>query len=600
MSIEITLTLTIVSMTIMLLVTSRLRIDLVALISLCALALVQLLPGVTPFVSNRELIAGFSSNAVIAIIAIMIISAGLERSGGSRIVAALLLRLGRRSNEHLRNLTMLSVGGLSGLMQNVGACALYVPVVRHICLRMNINPGFLMMPMGFAVMLGGCITMLGSSPLIILNDILPPEIPPFSLFEVAPIGIGLLISGCLYFQLWGKHFLPAAEQQSDTEHNERLNRLYGVDCQLHTLHIGAEFPLSGHSAGEIEEKYKINIIALAHQQLSLSPHRDIIIPAPCNIGVIGDPEDLLRLCQQPGVQRSERCEPLLEAISATNAGITEIIIPPGSSLAGKRIRDIRIRRSYGITPLAIYRHNHVQQLQLRDVELQVGDSLLSYVSWRDLNRLASDKDFTLIDQHEPKLIISPDKLIIAVSAFVIALALSIFSPLSLSVSLLCGATIMIAGNVLSMDDAFHAVSWKTVFLLAGLLPLGAAMTNTGSSQWLAEHTLSLLGQHASEINLQILFAILASSFSLIISNIGATIVLTPLAIGITTSAGYDPRPIVLLIGVCASNAFLLPTNQVNALIQGPGNYSAKVFKQVGAGLTVSYAVIAISIINLLY
>ena len=598
MNLEIFITLGIVLTVLALLVANRLPIDLIALISLVALSLSQLVPGMTPIISNEELIAGFSSNAVISIIAIMIIATGLERSGGSRIIATLLLRASHKgSPQTLRSLMMLSVGGLSGLMQNVGACALYIPVVRHICLRRNFNSGFLMMPMGFAVLLGGCITMLGSSPLIVLNDLLPDSVADFSLFEVAPIGIALLISGVVYFQLWGHRYLPPAAQLDQQQNNQRLNSLYGIDSQLHTFKIGADFDFVDAQTGLIEQKFNINIIAISHYSLSISPHRNMTIPAGCDIAVIGDPEAISALMAQKGITISQDCEHLLEAVSPTNAGIAEIIIPPGSTLAGKRIRDIRIRRNYGITPLAIFRQYHARHLDLRDVKLQVGDSLLSYISWQDLNTLLNDKDFAIIDQTEPKLVIAPDKLTIAVSAFVIAIGLSLLSPLSLSISLLCGATIMLVGGVLSMEDAYHAISWKTVFLLAGLLPLGTAMRHSGASTWLAEHTIALLGDNASLFVLQLTLALLASSLSLVISNIGATIVLVPLALSLAHSAGFDPRPLILIIGICASNAFLLPTNQVSALIQTPGNYSVREFKQVGSGLTVIYIVVVIAVIR---
>ncbi|CAH0991987.1 hypothetical protein SIN8267_02102 [Sinobacterium norvegicum] len=599
-SAEITTTLFILALVLALLTSNRYRIDLVAIATLVVIALSQSLPFITPFISHQQLLAGFSSNAVVSIIAVMIISAGIERAGGSRIIASWLIKSSAAKASRLRNILMLTVGTLSGFMQNIGACALFIPVVRYVALRTNINTGFLMMPMGFAVILGGCITMLGNGPLIVLNDLLPAGVSPFELFEVTPIGIAILLSGCLYFHFWGHFYLPKAENPQQLEQRQHYEQLYGINCQVHFFHIGQDAVLAGMKAGDIESQYNLNIVAVGHQQLQLSPHRGIVIPGNSDIGIIAQKAPLEALAALADVSENHTCNQLIDAASTGNAGVTEIIIPPGSALCQQKIRDIRIRRSYGITPLAIYRENNSQQLHLRDVELQAGDSLLSYISWNDLSEIANNKDFTLVDQHKAPNPSSPDKLLLASAGFAIALLLTIFSPLPLSISLLAGACIILFGGVLTMDEAYQAVSWKTVMLLAGLIPLGTAMANSGTSRWLAEHVLVLLGGETSLIVLQILCALLATALSLIISNIGACIVLIPLITSLAMDAGFDPRPLILLVGVCVSNAFLLPTNQVSAIIQGPGGYASKVFIKVGAGLSLIYISTAIIMINWLY
>jgi di/tricarboxylate transporter len=282
----------------------------------------------------------------------------------------------------------------------------------------------------------------------------------------------------------------------------------------------------------------------------------------------------------------------------TRAGISEVVIPPGSRLIGQTIGEARLRSRFGISVLAINRRNEIITHDLREQELQVGDCLVSHSTWRDLANLARDKDF-IVATDIPKEEQRPQKVIHAVTFFGLSLFLILFTDFELSIALMAGAIGMVLTGVLSMDEAYQAVSWKTVFLMAGLIPLGIAMEVTGTAAWLAQQVLGLLGD-VPQLVVQIVLATMATLFTLVMSNVGATVLLVPIAINIALATGGNPAVYALLIALATSNAFILPTHPVNALIMGPGGYKVKDFVRVGGVMSVLFMVVMLVGLNLVF
>ena len=590
--------------TVYLFLSERLSVDVSAMLILVILGLLRFIPGLETVISEGELFSGFSSNAVIAIIAVMIIGAGLERTGLMHQVADQILVRTKNKDSLIMPVVAGSAAMLSSVMQNIGAAALFIPVVSRISRQTGVAMSALLMPMSFAVILGGTVTLIASGPLILLNDLMPKGTEPFGLFSAAPLGLALVFSGILYLFLWGKRLLPKIEQneisQPDSNSAQYYQQLYGIRSDIHLFKMLPGNALAGKNVGQVEESYRVNIIALHGRELILSPHREIRIESEMALALIASDQSLDDFRVMPALQLGSSSSKISDALSMDNSGIAEVILPPNSSLVGSTIRAIRLRKTHGMSTIAIYRGSHIFRKGLRDIPLMAGDTLLVHVAWSDLNKLESNPDFTPVTTDYPRQKKRPEKLNRALLICGLSLCLMLFTDMQLSSALMTGAIAMVIGGVLHMEDAYKAVSWKTVFLLSGLIPLGKAMDNSGAAAWVANQSLGMLGSSPDLLTVQLILITLATFFSLVMSNVGATIILVPLASQIALNMGLDPRTFALLIAVGVSNSFLIPTNQVNALVMGLGDYRVSDFMRVGIPMTILFILVTLLMINLFY
>ncbi|MCW8874726.1 MAG: SLC13 family permease [Gammaproteobacteria bacterium] len=613
--------------TVYLFVSEVVRVDVAAILVLVLLGLTTVLPFVPPLVETEQLFDGFASNAVISIIAVMIIGAGLDRTGIMGLVANHILRVGGSTERRIIPLISGTTAVISSFMQNVGAAALFLPVVSRISVRTGLPLSRLLMPMGFCAILGGTMTMIGSSPLILLNDLIGTSnqvlagkglepMAEFGLFAVTPIGLALVATGIGYFVLLGHRVLPVAETRAVTTMAstlEYLQRVYGLGYTLNEARVPALSPLVGRTVGDIEHEFHLRVVAVqTGQELSLAPGglaRDTRIEASQVLGILASSSRLGPFAAAARLKINTDLDVLASALKPDRAGIAELVIPPSSALIGKSGRDLWMRKTYGLTVLAIHRQGKAiseEDEGLDDIPFQGGDTLICHVAWNQLARLERDRDFVIVTTEYPHEELRPHKVPHALVFFAIALGLVLFTDLRLSVALLTGAVGMVLSGVLTMDEAYQAVSWKTVFLLASLIPLGAAVEGSGTAAWIAVHTLELLGSDVSPLLLQLVVAVLATLFSLVMSNVGATVLLVPLAVNIAVQAklagvvGADPAVFALIVALATSNSFLIPTHQVNALIMGPGGYRVKDFLRAGGIMTLLFLVVMLGMLQLLY
>ncbi len=602
---DMILVLSVLGVTVALFVFELLRVDVVAICVMVALGLLGLVP-------SDQLFAGFASNAVISIIAVMILGAGLDRTGVMTQVAAFILKIGGKTELRITPLVSGTVGVISGFMQNVGATALFLPVVSRVASRSGIAISRLLMPMGFCAIMGGTITMVGSSPLILLNDLiqnsnrnLPPgaeTLDTFDLFAVTPIGLALLAAAVIMFLLAGRFLLPKTTPETSTASPTQnyFASTYGVDGDIYELLVTAESPLVGSTIGEVEaDEASPFLLALATgDDRHLAPAAEEMIWVGTVLGVMGRRETVAEYAKVKQLIMRPRLRNFGNLFNPTRAGVSEVVIPPGSSLLGRTLRDARVRKRYGLNVLALNRADEVHLYDVRDVQIQVGDTLVIHSFWRDLAKIAKERDFVVITDF-PKEEQRPHKVGWALLFFAIAIGMILFTDFKLSVSLLVGAMGMVLSGVINIDEAYSAVSWKTVFLLASLIPLGWAMDQTGTAAWIAQEALTLIGDVPLWV-LQLLIALLTTFFTLVMSNVGATTLLVPLAINIALATGANPAQFALIVGVAASNAFLIPTHQVNALIMGPGGYRVSDFLKAGGAMTVIFLAVMLTMLNFIY
>ncbi len=603
---DMMLVLLVLSATIGLFVSELFRVDVAAIMVMVVIGLLGLVPA-------TDLFNGFASNAVLSIIAVMILGAGLDRTGVMTVVAAWILKAGGNTTGRMIFLVSGSVGILSGFIQNVGAAALFIPVTSRISARTQIPLSHLLMPMGFCTILGGTMTMVGSSPLILLNDLivnanrsLPPGVETlqaFHLFQVMPVGLALLASGIIYFLLAGRFLLPQAKEKSGgapSRTKSYFADVYGIKGDIFELLVTVDSPLVGMKIGDAEKLEGAPILLAIRntEEPRLAPPSDEMIWVGTILGVMGTRD----VVGQFAIDYKCRVQPRLKTFgglfNSSRAGISEVVIPPGSRLIGQTINEARLRKRYGISALALNRRGEIMTRGIRDIELETGDCLVSHSTWQDLSVVSRERDF-IVATEIPKEEQRPQKVAYALAFFAIAIILTIFTDYRLSIALLVGALGMILSGVLSMDEAYSAVSWKSVFLLASLIPLGQAMERTGTAAWIAQEIMLTLGD-VPAIAIQIALALLATAFSLVLSNVGATTILVPISVSIALATGANPLMYALIIALAASNAFILPTNQVNALIMGPGGYSVGDFIRVGSIMSVVFIVVMLAMVNLMF
>ena len=534
-----------------------LRVDVAAIVVMVLLGLVGALPGIEAPLTGAELFSGFASDAVISVIAIMIIGAGLDKTGlMSRIARRIVERRGL-TESRVRGLLCVAVAAVSSFMQNIGAAALFLPVVARVGARAGIPNSRLLMPMGFCAILGGTLTMIGSSPLILLNDLIRsanatlPEarrMDTFGLFDVTPVGLALVTVGIAYLTFAGRFVLPrraGPEAPRTSRASDYFERLYGIRGELFEARVTDDAPQVGRTIGQVEENNDDApaILALySGDVVKIPPDREEMIWVGTRLGLMGARDDVAAWCEANAWALEGEPDRFADVLNAQHSGIAEIVVPPGSSLIGRSVNEIKPRRSFGTNILQIYRADSVIRHHFRDQVLRAGDTLVVHASWRDLHKLSRQRSRDVVLATDVRYEdLRTDKIGLAIGWLGVALVLLLLSG-SLAVSLLAGAVGMVLSGVLGMDEAYGAVSWQTVFLLAALIPLGVAFDRTGTAAWIAQQLLVLVGE-VPVWALQAVVAILATFFTLVMSNVGATVLLVPLAINLAIAVGADPRDV---------------------------------------------------------
>lgn len=581
------------------------RVDVAAIIVMVLLGLAGLVPA-------EHLFDGFSSNAVIAIIASMIIGAGLDRTGIMEEVAGYILRVSGSAERRVTPAVSAAVGLVSSFVQNVGAAALFLPVASRISTRTGIPLSRLLMPVGFCAILGGTVTMVGSSPLILLNDLIQhanrslpvgvAPMQPFGLFDVTPVGVALVAAGIGYFALAGRFVLPRAKGATpDPGATARhFQRIYGIKGDIFEAIVTLQSPLAGKTIGQVEGQGGVPFILGIRNgdRVRIAPPRDEQIFVGTVFALMGEQDEIRAFTRRNRMVFRKDMEAFIDVLNPSRAGISAVVIPPDANVVGKTIGDLQMRKRWGVSVLAVQRGEETHQDDLRAITLKPGDTLVLHSRWDDLHQLASNRNFVVVTDY-PRAVMRPHKVLHALVFFLLALGLVLVGDVRISFALMVGAVGMIASGVLTIDEAYRAVSWPTVFLLASLIPFGLAMETTGTAAYLAQWTLS----HAAGLpvwGVQAAIAVLATFFTLVISNVGATVLLVPLAVKIAVGIGANPAVFALTVALGACNAFLIPTNQVNALVMGPAGYRVADFMRAGTVMTLVFLVVMLPMVNLVF
>jgi di/tricarboxylate transporter len=525
----------------------------------------------------------------------------VDRSGIMAKVTRPILRVAGSSERRLVSLVSAAVGAISAFMQNIGAAALFLPALLRIAKRTGLPESRLLMPVGFAAILGGTLTMVASGPLIILNDILRQGgQSPFGLFAVTPVGLTLLVAGILYFIILGPVVLPSRKDRgAEPSAQQELIDTWDLASKVTTGTVPDQSPLVGKTVEEagLWSTYGVNLLLLREGgDVQPAPWRQTHFAAGQELVLLGADDEVARFAADYGVELDPETPEWFESFMG-EGGFAELIVLPRSPFAGQCLRDFGLRKTYMVEPIVLLTGAERQPADFSDMPLSVGDVIVVHGSWEHLRKIAQDRSFAVLTPIEGEET-DPSKGVTAALCFAGSVALAI-AGFPLSISLFSGAVMMVLLRVLPIDDAYRAVDWRTVFLLAGLIPLGTAMDKSGAAAFVANGLTTLLAGSPTLV-LMLAIGLLATLFSLFMSNVAATVLLAPLAMIVGAEAGIDGRALALLVAVCVSNSFLLPTHQVNALFMSPGGYRNADYIRAGGLMSVLFLAIAVGTVWLLF
>ncbi|MFQ5810757.1 MAG: SLC13 family permease, partial [Armatimonadota bacterium] len=462
-----------------------------------------------------------------------------------------------------------------------------LPAVIGLARQTKIPVSRLLIPLAFASLMGGNMTLIGTPPNILANNILAERgLATFSFFDFAPTGAIVFAVGIVYMVTIGRFVLPVRET-ADAAQEE-----YGLREYVSEVHVPAESELTGKSLVEsrLGADYDLNVLAIRRGEGLLTwLDRDTRIRPDDLLIVEGSIDDLMQARDDLGLEIEAERKTELQQLESDKAHIIEATLAPHSRMIGRTLRGIRFRDRYGFTALAIWRHGAMITERLRDVRLQFGDALLLQGPRRLMPGLQEGGEFLVlepvqIDRRRRR------KAPIAAGTMVLVLLLATVGGLHVSTAMVIGAVLMVLTGCLTMEDAYASIEWRSVFLIAGMLPLGTAMELTGTAPFLADGITAVLGGFGP-------LAILAGIYILValltqpMSNAAATVLIVPIAIDTALGMGANPHPFVLATVIGASTSFLTPVgHQANILVFGPGGYRFFDYTRVGALLNVAILV----------
>lgn len=589
MTFEIIITLSIIVVAVILFATEKLRVDIIALLVLLTLVM-------TGLIEADQAFMGFASPAVITVWAVYIVSGGLFKTGVTDVLGVWISRLAGNSEPRLIAIIMLTCGTMSAFMNNIGATAMLLPAVVGIARKSGVRLSKLLIPLAFSSLLGGNMTQIGTPPNILATSILTERgLTTFEFFDFTPTGIIVFLSGVLYMVLVGRFLLPSHTNVEDAQAAKLREYVTEVRVQ-------ADSRLVGFTLGEahLNEELGLAVLAMVHEGEQVARvDSETVIQVDDLLIVSGDVKTLIEADKRLGVVIESDFKFKLSDLDTDSAHVFEAVVSSRSPFRGRTVKEIRIRDRFGFTVLAIWRQGEVLVNRLGDVKLQAADVLLLKGARKNMQDLQQNNQVLVlepleIDNQRNK------KAPLALGILGLVLILTTFAGFHISTAMVIGSVLMVLTGCLTMDEAYQNIEWRSVFLIAGMLPLGTVMESTGTAQFLADGIVGFAGAWGPIAVLAGIY-ILAGLITEPMSNAAATVLMVPIAIDIAMELGANPQSFVLAVVIGASTSFLTPVgHQSNVLVFGPGGYRFSDFTRVGWLLNVVLVVVALLVIPLFW
>ena len=593
MSVDAIITACVIIGAVVLFISEKFSIDLVALMIMGALV-------VTGVISPLESMAGFSNSATMTVAFMFVISAAILKTGSLQYVTGLLTTIFRNHYQRGVILLMLTVSAVSAFINNTPVVAVMIPVTTQIAKNANRAASKLLIPVSYASIFGGTCTLIGTSSNILVNGIAEQNgIEAFSMFSFTPLGLIFVAVGSAFMILFGQRLLPSRKAGSDSELETNLLEY------LAEIEILPESGLSGKSilSSPLVKELEIEILELRRQSITLNlPQGDTvlmvgdILKVRCNVEKIRQVKDSLKVKVMPF--SDENADP--EDQAAGSSAFVELVIPTNSELEGKTLREFDFRRRFRASPLAIRHREEVLQEQLQDVKLRAGDVILCEMK---SHYLAQHKG-TNRDQNVPFIILSEQGILnfnrkqfyLVMSIVVGVIFTASVNLLPIVTSTMLGVIALVLTGVLNMKEVYRSIQWPIVFLLAGALSLGVAMQNSGLAEMLAK---MIVDQFSSYGPVAILAGIylLTSILTELMSNNATAALVAPLSIATALQLGLSPVPFLVATMFAASSSFMTPIGyQTNTMIYSAGGYKFRDFMRVGVWLNLLFWIISVALI----
>lgn len=599
---ELILTFTILIITTLFFMFSRVRADLIALFSLLTLVL-------TGVISIGDALQGFSNSVVIMIAGLFIVGGGIFRTGLAKMAGNLLLKWAGKNETKLLILLMLIVAILSAFMSNTGTVAVLMPVVVSIALSMGVSPAQFLIPLAFSSSLGGVLTLIGTPPNLVVSEILADfEFEKLAFFDFTPIGLVALITGMLYMATIGRKLLPKSERNTNGDSQKKrtvreLVKNYQVTDKLFKVKIPKESSLVGKKLADLKLPANYQICVLEIERTSTDGHHKLLpmtyhrMAGPKTtlreddiLYLLALPEQVEQFCSDCSVEQLERSSMSAKSLVSKELGVAEVLLTPQSSLINETIKNVGFREKYNLNIIAVNRRGKYIMQNMSELKLRFGDALLVQGSWTDLELLAKEtRDVVVIGQpkEEASMAATNGKAPIAAIIMLFMLVLMTLEIVPAVTAVMIAALLMIAtGCLRNIDDAYGHINWESVILIGAMLPMATALEQTGGVQLIANFMIDSLGGYGP---LAILagFYLATTIFSQFISNTATAVLFAPIAITAAISMGVSPYPFMIAVTIAASMAFATPVaSPTNALVMTAGGYRFIDFVKVGIPLQI--------------
>ena len=605
---ELIWVLSLLAIAVILFATGRVRMDAVALLVIVAFVLSGTL-------SITEAFSGFSDPNVVLIAALFIIGDGLVRTGVATVMGTWLVKMAGSSEIKMLVLLMLTVAGLGAFMSSTGVVAIFIPVVLSVSMRMQTSPSRLMMPLSFAGLISGMMTLVATPPNLVVNsELLREGHAGFSFFSVTPIGLVVLVLGIIYMLLMRFMLKGDDPQQQRVGWKRRtfrdLIKEYRLTGRARRLAIRPGSPMIGQRLDDLKlrERYGANVIGVERWRrfrrvivnvngVSEFRARDVLL-----IDMSAADVDLREFCSEqllePMVLRGEYFSD-----QALDVGMAEISLIPESELIGKSVREIGFRTRYGLNVVGLKRDGVAIEGSLADEPLLMGDIILVVGNWKLIGMLAKQgRDFVALNLPEEVSEASPahSQAPHAIFCLVLMVALMLTDEIPNPIAAIIACLLMGKFRCIDAESAYKAIHWPSIILIVGMMPFALALQKTGGVDLVVKGLMDVGGGYGPYMMLGCLF-VLCATIGLFISNTATAVLMAPIALAAAKSMGVSPYPFAMVIAMAASAAFMTPVSSpVNTLVLGPGNYSFSDFIKLGVPFTIIVMVVCVVMIPMLF
>ncbi|MFU9460073.1 SLC13 family permease [Klebsiella pneumoniae] len=605
---ELIWVLSLLAIAVVLFATGKVRMDAIALMVIVAFVLSGTL-------TLNEAFSGFSDPNVILIAALFIIGDGLVRTGVATKMGAWLVSVAGNSETKMLIYLMLTVAGLGAFMSSTGVVAIFIPVVLSVSARMNTSPSRLMMPLSFAGLISGMMTLVATPPNLVVNsELLREGLHGFSFFSVTPIGLVVLIL-CIVYMLAVRFMLKTDNGDSARDGRKRstfrdLIREYHLTGRARRLAIRPGSPMIGQRLDDLKlrERYCANVIGVERWRrfrrvivnvngVSEFRARDVLL-----IDMSASDVDLRQFCGEqmlePMVLRGEYF-----ADQALDVGMAEVALIPDSEMIGKTVREIAFRTRFGLNIVGMKRDGKAMDGSVVDEPLQLGDILLVVGNWRQIALLAKrGRDFVVlnmpveVDDASPAHSQAPH----AIFCLVLMVALMLTDEIPNPIAAIIACLLMGKFRCINAESAYKAIHWPSIILIVGMMPFALALQKTGGVDLVVKGLMDVAGGEGPYLMLGCLF-VMCAAIGLFISNTATAVLMAPIALAAAKSMGVSPYPFAMVVAMAASAAFMTPVSSpVNTLVLGPGKYSFSDFVKIGVPFTILVMVVCVLLIPVLF